>query len=379
MNRPVCIDDYRDLARRRLPRVLFEYVDGGAFREGTLACNRTDFDAVRLTPRVMVDLSRISLKTALFGRDYDLPVVLAPLGLGGLLARRGEVQAARAAARAGAAMCLSTLSVCDVEEACAAAGPLWFQLYMMRDRAYMESLLTRAAAAGCQVLVLTVDLAVPTVRYREMRVGMGGPLGPMDRLARVLDGLTHPAWLSDVYLGGRPLVFGNLASAVPGARDLDAFWGWVRDNFDPSVGWADLEWVRARWKGPIVVKGIMSPDDARAAVDAGADGVVVSNHGGRGLDGAPSSVAALPAVVDAVGGRTTVLMDGGVRSGLEVAKALALGAKACMIGRAWAYPLAARGEAGVAHALDILGRETAAALGLSGCADASQAGPHLLA
>jgi L-lactate dehydrogenase (cytochrome) len=366
---PVCIADYRELARRRLPKVLFQYIDGGAFTEGVLRRNVEEFDDVLLRQRVLRDVSAIDLTTTLFGQKMSLPVALAPVGMSGLYARRGEGQAARAARTAGVPFCLSTVSICDIAETVkAAGGPVWFQLYMIRDRGYMRELLAEAKAHGSPVLVFTVDLPVPGIRYRDARTGTTGKsMGKS--LETVWDGLTHPAWLWDVHFNGGPHIFGNLAKAIPEAKGVGDFWGWVRSNFDPGVTWADIAWVREQWDGPIVIKGVLDPDDARDAVRAGADGLVVSNHGGRQLDGCLSSIAALPHIAEAVGDKTSVLMDGGVRSGLDIVKALALGARACLVGRPWAWALGARGGAGVAHMLEILRAEMSVAMALTGCTD----------
>lgn len=374
------VDDYRELARRRLPRILFDYIDGGAYAEDTLRRNVDDLRHVRLRQRVLRDVSRVSTEVELFGRRYAMPIALAPVGMAGMYARRGEVQAARAAVAAGAPFTLSTVSICGVEEVAeAAGGPFWFQLYMIRDRGYMAEVLARAKAAGCSALLFTVDLPVPGARYREARNGGHGAASLANRLKTAADGLAHPAWFGDVFLGGRPHTLGNVAAAIPNNRGMADFWTWVVKNFDPSVTWADLDWVRERWDGPLVLKGILDAEDAEAAVRAGADGIVVSNHGGRQLDGVPSAIAALPAIVEAVGDRTTVLMDGGVRSGLDALKALALGAKAVLVGRAWAYALGARGGQGVSEVLEILRGELATALALTGCPDVRDAGRELLA
>jgi L-lactate dehydrogenase (cytochrome) len=376
---PASADDWRELARRRLPRVLFDYIDGGAYAELTLRRNVEDLAALALRQRVMRDVSRLSLSTELFGETLAMPVVLGPVGLAGMYARRGEVQAARAAQAAGVPFTLSTVAVCPVEEVAQGVGAApWFQLYMIRDRGYMRALLQRAQAAGCRTLVFTVDLPTPGTRYRDVRSGMFGRSTPGVRLRQALQGLARPGWLWDVHLNGRPHVFGNIAAAVPEAQGVADFWVWVKENFDPSVTWADLDWVRGLWSGPIVVKGVLDPEDARAARDAGADGLVVSNHGGRQLDGVRSGAAALPGVVEAVGEDLTVLMDGGVRSGLDVLKALALGARGVLLGRGWAFPLAAAGEAGVRQALGALREELATAMMLTGCTDVRQAGPELL-
>lgn len=364
------MNDYRDLARRRLPRQLFDYIDGGANEESTMAANRYDLARVQLRQRVLRDVSERSLATDVVGESLSMPVVLAPVGLGGMFARRAEVQAARAAEAAGVPFCESTVSICGVEEVAAATTtPPWFQLYVMRDRGYCEDLMGRAHEAGCRVLVLTVDLAVVGARYRDTRNGVVGELALGKRLIRAADLATHPRWVVDVGLGGKPLTFGNLEAAVPGASTPDEFKEWVDGQFDPGVTWKDLDWVRAHWPGKLVLKGILDPDDAREATECGADAVVVSNHGGRQLDEVSSTATALPRVAEAVGDRTEVLVDGGVRSGLDVVKMLALGARACLIGRAWAYAVAARGEQGVAHVLDIMRAEMLVALGLTGCTD----------
>lgn len=368
LDRAASVADFRELARRRLPRVLFDYIDGGSYAEVTLARNTSDMKALNLRQRVMRDMSSLDLSTELFGRTLEMPVVLGPVGFAGMYARRGEVQAARAARAAGIPFTLSTVGICSVDEVAAGAGtPPWFQLYMTKDRGHMRDLLARVAAAGSPVLVLTVDLPTPGARYRDLRSGMGRKLDWRGQLAQAADGMAHPGWLFDVYLGGRPHSFGNLAGALPEASSFADAWGWIRDNFDPSVTWADLDFVRAHWRGPIIVKGVLDAEDARAASNAGADGLVVSNHGGRQLDGVCSSVSVLPELADAVGERLTLLMDGGVRSGLDVLKALGLGARAVLVGRAWAFALAAGGEPGVARMLATLREELRAAMVLTGC------------
>jgi len=371
--------DDRELARRRLPRMLFDYIDGGAYSEVTLRRNVMDMEAVALRQRVMVDVSTLDTSTTLFSRPMALPIALAPVGFAGMFARRGEVQAARAAAAAAVPFTLSTLSICPLEEVRAAADqPVWFQLYMIRDRGYMAELLARAAALGTEVLVFTVDLPVTGSRYRDLRSGFSAAPPPMQSLTRALHTATRPGWVRDVYLGGRPHHFGNVVAAIKEGQAGD-FSGWVQRNFDPTVTWKDLDWVRERWTGKIVIKGILDPEDARSARSAGADGLVVSNHGGRQLDGALSSVLALPPIVEAVGEAMTVLMDGGVRSGLDVLKGLALGARGVLLGRAWAYALGAGGEAGVARMLARMRAELRVAMALTGCTDVKTAGRHLLA
>ena len=376
--RPVSVLDYREAARRRLPKVLFDYVDGGSYAEETLAANVADIQALKLRQRVLRDVSRLSTETELFGQTLSMPVVLSPVGLAGMNARRGEAQAARAAKAAGVPFTLSTVGVCTVAEVAEAAQPPWFQLYMLRDRGFMADVLAMAKAGGCPVLMFTVDLAVPGTRYRDARNGLIATTAAQ-RLRQALDGLAHPGWLWDVQLNGRPHTLGTVAGATQDLKRLMEFFGWIARNFDPAITWADLDWIRARWDGPIVVKGVLDVADAREAVAIGADGLVVSNHGGRQLDGALSSIRALGPIAQAVGDRTTVLMDGGVRSGLDVLKALAAGARGCLIGRAWAWALAAKGEAGVAHMLQILRSELRVAMALTGCVDVRSAGRDLLA
>ena len=378
MSRPVNVADYREAARRRLPKILFDYVDGAAYAEQTLAANTADFQALRLRQRILKDVSKISLKTELFGQSLNMPLLLGPIGMAGMYARRGETQAARAAKAAGIPFCLSSLTICDVDEV-AKVEPPWFQLYMLKDRGFMVEYLARATAAKCPVLLFTVDLPVPGTRYRDMRSGLSGPPQAFAGLKRVWDGITHPDWLWDVQINGTPHTFGNIAAAVPEAKGLGDFWGWIGRNFDASITWDDIAWVRQHWAGPIVIKGILDPDDAREAVRAGVDGIVVSNHGGRQLDGAPSTISVMPAIKDAVGDDMTLLLDGGVRSGLDVIKALASGADACLIGRAWAWALGARGEVGVSHVISVVRSEMLVALALTGCTDVKAAGRELLA
>ena len=377
--RPANVADYREAARRRLPKVLFDYIDGGSYAEETLAANVADIQKLRLRQRVLKDVSKLSTETTLFGQKLAMPVVLAPVGLSGMYARRGEAQAAKAAAAAGVPFTLSTVGLCTAREVADAAGmPPWFQLYMTRDRGFMAETLASVAEAGCPVLVFTVDLAVPGTRYRDQRNGMVATTNAQ-RFGQVMDGLAHPAWLWDVQLNGGPHTLGTVASAAKDLKRLVEFWTWIGRNFDASITWNDIAWVREHWQGPIVIKGVLDVADARQAAAIGVDGIVVSNHGGRLLDGASSSIRALPPIAQAVGDRLTVLMDGGVRSGLDVLKALASGARACLIGRAWAWSLGARGEAGVAHMLQILRQELRVAMALTGCVDVKSAGPDLLA
>lgn len=377
---PASYEDYRELARKRLPRQLFDYIDGGSFGEATLEANRGDLQRLHLRQRVLRDVSDLDLSTTVMGEQLSLPLILAPVGFGGMFAQRAEVQAARSAARAGISFCESTLSICSIEEvAAASARPLWFQLYIMKDRGYAEDLMVRAQAAGCTTLVLTVDLAVVGRRYRDVRNGISGPLSRVNHLRRGLDIVRHPRWVREVARGGRPLTFGNLERALPNARVPGDFQGWVASQFDPSVTWDDLAWVRSHWAGKIAIKGILDPEDARLAVANGADAVIVSNHGGRQLDDVPSTISALPAIADAVGDQCEVLMDGGVRSGLDVVKALALGARACLVGRPWAFAVAARGEDGVDHLLRNFREEMLVTFGLTGVTNVNQLNGSVLA
>lgn len=363
---PATAQDYREQARRRLPRFLFDYLDGGAGDESTLAANVADLASLRLRQRVLVDVDDVDTSTTLAGEACALPLVLAPVGLGGLMARRGEVQAVRAANAAGVPFTLSTVGICPLAEVQAASkAPFWFQLYMLRDRAVVEALLDHAWAAGVRTLVFTVDLPIPGVRHRDARNGMNA-IGLRAALLRATQVLARPSWVWDVALHGKPLRFGCLAEQVPDGRDLNAFKQWVDAQFDASVTWRDIDWLRARWQGRLLLKGILDAEDATHAVGAGADGIVVSNHGGRQLDSVASSIAALPAIVQAVGTQTEVLIDGGIRSGTDVFKALALGARGVLIGRPWVWALAAGGDVGLRDYLATVQRELQLAMMLTG-------------
>jgi L-lactate dehydrogenase (cytochrome) len=364
---PATVMDYRELARRRLPRQLFDYVDGGAYDEATMRANVADLQRVLLRQVVMRDVSVRDPAVEVLGQQLALPIVLAPVGLGGMLAARAEVQAARAAEAAGVPFTESTVSICSIEEVAEATSrPPWFQLYVMRDRGFAEDLLARAQAVGSPVLLLTIDLAVVGARHRDTRNAVVGKASAWAKARRGLDLVSHPRWIASVPRGGQPLTFGNLEKAVPKARTPADFKDWVDSQFDPSVTWDDIAWVRENWNGKLVVKGVLDADDARRAVDAGVDGVVVSNHGGRQLDAVPSTARALPEVVDAVGDEIEVLADGGVRTGLDVGKMVAMGARAVLVGRAWAWAVAARGEAGVRHVLEVMKADIDTALGLTG-------------
>lgn len=378
--KPASIGDYREAARRRLPYFLFEYFDGGSYAERTLRANIEDLQDIALRQRVLNDVSVLELSTTLFGHKLSMPVALGPIGLAGIAARRGEIQAARAAAAKGVPFTLSTVSACSLAEvARASSTPFWFQLYMMRDRGFMRSLLDEASAARCPVLVFTVDMPLPGMRYRDVRSGLSGAAGFRGQVRRVGQAMTRPGWAWDVGLHGRPHQLGNVAPLLGPKSGLEDFLGWMKDNFDPGVAWRDLDFVRAHWKGPIVIKGILDADDARRAAEAGVDGIIVSNHGGRQLDGVPSVARALPRIADAVGDRLTVLADGGVRSGLDVVRMLALGAQGVMLGRAWAFALAADGERGVRHVLDLVEAEMRVAMALTGTTAVNQIGSETLA
>ncbi len=359
--------DYRELARRRLPHFLFEYIDGGSYDEQTLRRNVTDLAAIELRQRVLRDVSAIDLSTTLFGRRQALPLALGPVGLAGMNARRGEVQAARAAEAANVPFCLSTVSLCTLQEVGGAvAEPIWFQLYVIRDRAFMRELLTEAERARCAALVFTVDMPVPGSRYRDVRSGLAGAPGLSGFLRRTAQGIARPRWAWDVGIRGRPHTLGNVAPVLGQKTGLEDFFAWMRGNFDPSVSWSDLEYIRSRWRGPLIIKGILDAEDARQAVRLGADGIIVSNHGGRQLDGVPSTASTLPSIAAAVGEQITVLADGGVRSGLDIARMLALGARGVLLGRSWAYALAGAGEQGVAHMLELMRAELKIAMSLTG-------------
>lgn len=374
------ITDYRELARRRLPRFLFDYIDGGSYAETTLGRNITDLRDVALRQRVLRDVSDIDLSTTLFGQKQSLPVALAPVGLAGMNARRGEVQAARAAAAFGVPFTLSTVGACSIGEVAAGSPtPFWFQLYMIRDRGFMADLLDLAEAAKCPALIFTVDMPVPGSRYRDYHSGLAGASGFLGDVRRAMQAAAHPAWAWDVGVRGGPHSLGNVAPVLKGKTGIDDFFAWMRDNFDPTVTWDDLAWVRERWKGPLIIKGVLDADDAKRVADLGADGLVVSNHGGRQLDGVLSSTRALPPIADAVEGRLTVLADGGIRSGLDVVRMLALGADGVLIGRAWAYALAARGEAGVSHVLNLMAAEMKVAMALTGVTRVDQLDRNALA
>lgn len=377
---PASVEDFRRLAERRLPRFLFDYLDGGAYAEVTLSRNVRDLEKIALHQRILRDVSARSTATRLFGTELTFPLALSPVGLSGMMARRGEAAARKVAGTYGLPYCLSTLSVCSVEETAAAgSGPLWFQLYMIRDRGACSDLIRRAKEAGVSVLVLTVDLPVVGTRYRDVRNTMSGGGGLWARLRKgLISYALHPGWVMDVGLGGTPHVLGNIAPYVKTATTPADFSAWANASIDPSISWDDLDWIRSQWSGPLVIKGILSPLDAVEAVKRGADGIIVSNHGGRQLDGVASSISMLPRVADKVAGQTTLIMDGGVRSGQDILKVLALGGQAAMIGRPWVYALAGAGEAGLLNQLKALHGEFSVSMALTGVTAVDQISPAVL-
>jgi L-lactate dehydrogenase (cytochrome) len=374
------VADFREAARRRLPRFLFEYIDGGSFAEVTMRRNVSDLEQVALRQRVLRNVADLDLSVELFGQRLAMPVALAPVGLAGLNARRGERQAVRAAEAAGIPFTLSTVAACSIEEVrTAASRPFWFQLYMIRDRNFMRDMLARAAAAGCSALMFTVDMPVAGSRYRDFKTGLTNAPGLRGAAWRLMQGASRPRWAWDVGLFGRPHSLGNVASVLKGKSGIEDFFAWLGQNFEPSIAWRDLDFIRSEWKGPLIIKGVLDPDDAREAAELGADGIVVSNHGGRQLDGVLSTARALPPIADAVGDRLTVLADGGVRSGLDVVRMLALGADGVLLGRAWAFALAAQGEAGVSKMLALIQSEIRVAMALTGVRTVAEIDSSILA
>ncbi len=370
------IDDLRDLAKRRIPRAIFDYADGGSYRELTLRANAADLDAITFRQRVMVDVSAVSVATTVLGGPVAMPLAIAPTGLSGLFHADGEILGARAAAAFGIPFCLSTMSICSIEDVRAATGqPFWFQQYLMRDRGFNQALIERAIAAQCSALMLTLDLQLLGERRRDARNGLSIP--PRLSLRNAWDVATKPAWAMKVLFGKRR-TFGNLVGHIPGADGMLNLAEWTHSQFDASANWRDVEWVRSRWPGRLILKGVLDAEDARFALAAGADAVVVSNHGGRQLDGAPSSISVLPEIVGAIDGRCEVLFDGGIRSGQDIAKALALGARAGLIGKSYLFALAAAGEAGVTRALEIMRNELRVTFSLTGTTSVAAAGRHML-
>ncbi len=369
--------DYREAARRKLPPFLFHYLDGGSGAEQTLRANVGDLQEVQLRQRVLKGSETLDLSTTWFGKKRDLPVALAPVGLTGMYARRGEVQAARAAASRNIPFIQSTVSVCPLHEvASQSPAPIWFQLYVLRDRAFMKDVLVRARDLGAEVLVFTVDMPVPGARYRDAHAGMSGPNAAF---RRIVQAVLHPQWAWDVGVNGRPHDLGNISTYRGAATGLEDYIGWLAANFDPGISWADLQWIRDEWQGPMIIKGILDPQDAKDAKAFGADGIVVSNHGGRQLDGALSTAAALPAIAEAVRGDLTIFADSGVRTGLDVIRLLAMGADGVLLGRAFVYALATAGEAGVRNLLALVEKDMRTTMVLTGVKSVADIGPHILA
>src|SRR5712672_1098841 len=358
------IDDLRERARRNVPKMFFDYADAGSYNQETLRANRADFEKIKLRQRILRDVDQRSTATTILGEPVPMPLALGPIGLGGMMHGDGEIMACRAAQAAGIPYTLSTMSINSIEDVAAAVDkPFWFQLYVMRDRGFIRELIQRAAAAKCSALMLTVDLQVLGQRHCDIRNGMTVP--PEIRLANLIDIASKPAWALSI-LRGRRKTFGNIAGHVGGMENVNSLAQWTADQFDPTLSWKDVEWVRSVWGGKLILKGILDVEDARTAAKTGATALIVSNHGGRQLDGAPSSISALPKVADAVGGEIEVMFDGGIRSGQDVLRALALGARSCMIGRSYIYGLGAGAQAGVARAIEILGEELDVTMALCG-------------
>lgn len=364
------VDDLRSLAKRRVARAIFDYVDRGSYDELTINANRNDLDALKLRQRVMIDVSERNLGSTMLGQPVSMPVGLAPTGLTGIMHGDGEIHAARAAQRAGVPFCLSTMSICSIEDVRAAVEqPFWFQLYVMRDRGFVKSLIERAHAAQCSALMLTLDLQIQGQRHRDIKNGLSVP--PRLTLANALDIARKPTWAWRV-MNGKRRSFGNLAGHIEKAGNLKTLSAWIAGQFDPGLTWDDVAWIRDQWPGKLILKGVLDVQDARLAAATGADAIVVSNHGGRQLDSAPSSIAVLPEIADAIGGQVEIMFDGGIRSGQDVLKALACGASSCLIGKAFLYGLGAMGEAGVSKTLDIIRRELDISLALTGLTDVNQ-------
>ena len=356
-------NDYREAARRKVPPFMFHYADGGSYAEQTLKRNVNDLENIALRQRVLKDMSQLDTQIELFGEKLSIPAILAPVGALGMYARRGEVQAAKAAASRNIPFTLSTVSICSIEEVAPKIDrPMWFQLYVLKDRGFMRNALERAKAAGCSTLVFTVDMPTPGARYRDMHSGMSGPY---KEIRRIIQGITHPFWAWDVGVKGKPHTLGNVSHYMGKQIGLDDYIGWLTENFDPSISWKDVEWIREFWDGPMIIKGILDPKDAKDAVLFGADGIVVSNHGGRQLDGVLSSARALPPIAEAVKGEIKILADSGIRNGLDIVRMIALGADACMIGRSFVYALGAAGQLGVENMLDIFKKEMHVAMTLT--------------
>lgn len=365
MKEITCIEDLRQIHKRRVPKMFFDYVDHGSYAEETLRANVEDLKRIKFRQRILVDISKRDLATTILGDTYAMPLILAPVGSTGMQHADGEIHACRAAQAAGIPYTLSTMSICSIEDVAAnVEKPFWFQLYVMRDRGFAKALIERAIAAKCSALVLTVDLQVIGQRHQDIKNGMTVP-PQLFKLKNVIDIATKPRWVKGI-LGTPRRNFGNIAGHLPGSKDLESVSAWVASQFDASLNWRDIDWIRSIWPGKLIIKGILDVEDAREAVKVGAEALVVSNHGGRQLDGAPSSIEVLPEIVHTVGSHIEVMFDGGIRSGQDVMRALALGAKSCMIGRAYIYGLGAYGGPGVAKAIDIISKELSTTMGLCG-------------
>ncbi len=377
MRHVTCIEDLRQLHKRNVPKAFFDYADRGSYSEQTLRANHDDLQQIKLRQRILVDVSKRNLSTPILGEPSTMPLILAPVGLLGMQHGDGEILACRAAQAAGIPFTQSTMSICSIEDIAASVDkPFWFQLYVMKDRGFIKSLVERAIAAKCSALVLTVDLQVIGQRHQDIKNGMTVP--PEWTLSKLFDFASKPAWVAGVMRGKRR-TFGNIAGHVKNADDLNRLAEWTASQFDTSLSWKDLDWIRSIWPGKLVLKGILDVEDAEEACKVGAQAIVVSNHGGRQLDGAPSSIEVLPEIVDSVGSKTEILFDGGIRSGQDVMRALALGAKSCMIGRAYAYGLGAGGQAGVAKAIDLIAKELATTMGLCGVNTIAEIDDHVIA
>ncbi len=371
-----CIEDLRQLSRKRIAKAIFDYVDRGSYAEATLRANREDLESLVLRQRVAVNVDRRTTRSTMIGQDVAMPVALAPTGLTGLNWADGEMLAARAAERFGVPFTLSTMSICSIEDVkSATTKPFWFQLYVMRDRGFAASLVERAAAAGCSALMLTLDLQVQGQRHQDIKNGLAVP--PRLTAATALDLLSKPGWFLNV-MRSRRRSFGNLEGRIPNADSLSTLSQWIQGQFDPTLSWKDVEWIKSLWKGKLVLKGVLDAEDAKIAAGVGVDAIIVSNHGGRQLDSTASSIRVLPEVVDAVGGKTEVWFDGGIRSGQDVLKALALGAKGTLIGRAFLYGLGAMGEKGVTRCLEIIHNELDVSMALCGVKNVKEIGPQIL-
>jgi L-lactate dehydrogenase (cytochrome) len=378
MRTMTCIEDLRQAARRKVPRAFFEYADGGSYAEQTLNANRADLERIKLRQKILVDVSKRSTRTTILGEPAALPLALAPIGMCGMQHGDGEILACRAAQAAGIPFCLSTMSICSIEDIAAAVDkPFWFQLYVMKDRGFVRALIERAAAAKCSALVLTVDLQVLGQRHRDIKNGMTVP-PELHRLSNLIDIAGKPAWALSI-LRGKRRTFGNLVGHIRGMENVNALSQWTAGQFDATLNWKDVEWIAAQWGGKLILKGILDVEDARVAVKTGAAALVVSNHGGRQLDGALSSIAALPPIVEAVGSSIEVLFDGGIRSGQDIMRAIGLGARACLSGRAYIYGLGAGGEAGVARAIEIIRNELDVSMALTGVNSVAEIDRHVIA